>query len=111
MIGSHPSSKSKILSHLKKLAPFSVVERGIAWASQDMIADLSSSAHAISGVVREDENTTHTVSLSIISAHEVDATCTCCTQADMQEQWCAHAVALLWSAADLDFFEPRGGFG
>ena len=111
MIGSHPSSKSKILSHLKKLAPFSVVERGIGWASQDMIADLSSSAHAISGVVREDENTTHTVSLSIISAHEVDATCTCCTQADMQEQWCAHAVALLWRAADLDFFEPRGGFG
>jgi len=29
----------------------------------------------------------------------------------MAEQWCAHAVALLWHASDLDFFDPRGGFG
>jgi superfamily II DNA or RNA helicase len=111
MIGSHPSAKSKILSHLKKLAPFSVVERGISWASQDMVSDCNGSAHAVTGVVREDENTTHTVSLSILSSHEVDATCTCCSHGDMQEQWCAHAVALLWRAADLEFFEPRGGFG
>ena len=111
MIGSHPSSKSKILSHLKKLAPFSVVERGIGWASQDMVGDCSSSNHVISGVVREDENTTHSVSLNVISSHEVEASCTCCSREDLQEQWCAHAVALLWRATELDFFEPRGGFG
>jgi superfamily II DNA or RNA helicase len=29
----------------------------------------------------------------------------------MHEQWCPHAVALLWRAAELDFFELRGGFG
>jgi superfamily II DNA or RNA helicase len=28
----------------------------------------------------------------------------------MQEQWCPHAVALLWRASELDFFDPRGGF-
>ena len=111
MIGSHPSSKSKILSHLKKLAPFSVVEKGIGWASQDMVGDCSSSNHVISGVVREDENTTHSVSLHVVSSHEVEASCTCCSSEELQEQWCSHAVALLWRAADLDFFEPRGGFG
>ena len=111
MIGSHPSTKSKILSHLKKLAPFSVVEKGIGWASQDMVGDCSSSNHVISGVVREDENTTHSVSLNVISSHEVEASCTCSTREELSEQWCAHAVAMLWRAAELDFFEPRGGFG
>lgn len=111
MIGSHPSSKSKILSHLKKLAPFSVVERGISLASQDMVGECSSSNHVISGIVREDENTTHSVSLSIISSHEVEASCSCCSREDLREQWCAHAVAMLWRATELEFFEPRGGFG
>jgi superfamily II DNA or RNA helicase len=111
MIGSHPSAKSKILSHLKKLAPFSVVEKGISWASQDMVGDFSSANHTISGTVREDETTTHSVSLNVISAQEVDASCTCCTREELSEQWCPHAVALLWRAAELDFFEPRGGFG
>jgi superfamily II DNA or RNA helicase len=111
MIGSHPSTKSKILSHLKKLAPFSVVEKGIGWASQDMVGDCSSSNHVISGVVREDENTTHSVSLNVISSHEVEASCTCCSREELREQWCPHAVAMLWRAAELDFFEPRGGFG
>ncbi|MEY4669188.1 MAG: hypothetical protein RL518_1887 [Pseudomonadota bacterium] len=111
MIGSHPSSKSKILSHLKKLAPFSVVERGIGWASQDMVAECSSSNHTISGIVREDENTTHSVSLQVVSSHEVEAACSCCSREDLQEQWCAHAVAMLWRATELEFFEPRGGFG
>jgi superfamily II DNA or RNA helicase len=110
MIGSHPSSKSKILSHLKKLAPFSVVERGIGWASQDMVGECSSSNHVISGIVREDENTTHSVSLHVVSSHEVEAVCSCCSREDLQEQWCAHAVAMLWRAAELEFFEPRGGF-
>jgi hypothetical protein len=67
MIGSHPSSKSKILSHLKKLAPFSVVERGIGWASQDLVGECSSSNHVISGIVREDETITHSVSLHVVS--------------------------------------------
>jgi superfamily II DNA or RNA helicase len=110
MIGSQASTKSKILSHLKKLAPFSVVERGINWASQDMVGEFSSINHTISGIVREDESITHSVSLIVISSHEVDATCSCCSKEDLQEQWCPHAVALLWRAAELEFFEPRGGF-
>lgn len=110
MIGAQPSVKSKILSHLKKLAPFSVVERGIGFASQNLVAECSSSGHQITGVVREDENTTQSVTLVVLSAHEIEATCSCCAPSDMQEQWCPHAVALLWRASELDFFDPRGGF-
>jgi superfamily II DNA or RNA helicase len=110
MIGAQPSVKSKILSHLKKLAPFSVVERGIGFASQNLVAECSSSGHQITGVVREDENTTHSVTLVVLSAYEIEATCSCCAPSDMLEQWCPHAVALLWRASELDFFDLRGGF-
>jgi superfamily II DNA or RNA helicase len=110
MIGAQPSVKSKILSHLKRLAPFSVVERGIGFASQNLVAECSSSGHQITGVVREDENSIHSVTLAVLSSHEIEATCSCCAPSDMQEQWCPHAVALLWRASELDFFDPRGGF-
>lgn len=111
MIGAQSTTKSKILSHLRKLAPFSVVERGISFASHDHVSECSCSGHAVTGAVREDENATHSVRLVIISSHEIEAHCSCCSDADLQEQWCAHAVALLWRAVELDFFEPRGGFG
>ena len=110
MIGAQPSVKSKILSHLKRLAPFSVVERGIGLASQNLVAECSSSGHQITGVVREDENSILSVTLAVLSSHEIEATCSCCAPNDMQEQWCPHAVALLWRASELDFFDPRGGF-
>jgi superfamily II DNA or RNA helicase len=111
MIGSQAAAKSKILSHLRKLAPFSVVERGIGFATNDHVTECSGAGPAIGGVVREDENTHHSVKLSVVSAHEIDASCSCCSESDIQEQWCSHAVALLWRAAELDFFDPRGGFG
>lgn len=110
MIGSQPATKTKILSHLKKLAPFSVVEKGIGLASQNLVAECSSTGHVITGVVREDESTTHSVSLSVISSHEIEASCSCCSAAEMNEQWCPHAVALIWRASELEFFDPRGGF-
>lgn len=111
MIGTQPSLKSKIISHLKKLAPFSVVEKGINLAAQNLVTECSGAGHLITGVVREDENSIHSVTLSVVSSHEIDATCSCCAPMDMQEQWCPHAAALLWRAAELDFFDPRGGFG
>jgi superfamily II DNA or RNA helicase len=111
MIGAQSSAKSKILSHLRKLAPFSVVERGISFASQDHVTECGCTGHTVTGNVREDESTAHSVRLEVISAHEIEAQCSCCSTQDLQEQWCAHAVALLWRAAELDFFEARGGFG
>lgn len=112
MIGGQPSAKSKILTHLRKLAPYSVVERGISFASQDHVSECSFAGHTITGHVREeDPAVTHSVRLEIVSATDIEAGCSCCSAADLQEQWCPHTVALLWRAAELDFFEPRSGFG
>lgn len=111
MIGSQTAAKSKILTHLRKLAPYSVVEKGIGYATNDHVTDCSNSGSSISGVVRDDDNLQASVSLAVLSAHEIDAQCTCCTREDMREQWCPHAVALLWRAAELDFFDARSGFG
>jgi superfamily II DNA or RNA helicase len=111
MIGSQTSAKTKLLSHLKKLAPFSVVERGIGFAQQNLVIECSCAGHLITGVVREDENTTQSLTLTVTSPHEIEATCSCCSRADMEEQWCPHAIALLFRAAELEFFSPRGGFG
>jgi superfamily II DNA or RNA helicase len=111
MIGSQTATKSKILSHLRKLAPYSVVEKGIGYASNDHVTDFSNSGTSISGVVRDDDNLQASVSLVVLSAHEIDAQCTCCSREEMREQWCPHAVALLWRAAELDFFDERSGFG
>lgn len=112
MIGGQATTKSKILSHLRKLAPYSVVERGISFASQEHVSECGFAGHSITGHVREeDPSVTHSVRLEILSPHDIEASCSCCSAADLQEQWCPHAVALLWRAAELDFFEPRGGFG
>lgn len=110
MIGAQTPAKSKIITHLKKLAPFSVIERGVSLAAHGHVVECGSAGHTITGVVREDEALTHSVTLTIISAHEVDALCSCCAATDMHEQWCAHAVAVLYRASELDFFDPRGGF-
>jgi len=111
MIGAQTPAKSKLISHLKKMAPFSVVERGVHLAAQGHVAECSGTGHIITGVVREDESNTHSVTLTVVSANEIEAACSCCSSADMQEQWCPHAVAVLYRAAELDFFDPRGGFG
>jgi superfamily II DNA or RNA helicase len=110
MIGAQTSTKSKIISHLKKLAPFSVVERGVNLAAQGQVLECSCAGHIITGVVREDEATAHSLTLTVVSSHEVEAACSCCSRADMQEQWCPHAVAILYRASEIDFFDPRGGF-
>jgi superfamily II DNA or RNA helicase len=111
MIGAQTPAKSKLISHLKKMAPFSVVERGLYLAAQGHVAECSGAGHIITGVVREDESTTHSVTLTVVSANEIEAGCSCCSSSDLQEQWCPHAVAVLYRAAELDFFDPRGGFG
>lgn len=110
MLGAQNSTKSKILSHLKKLAPFSVIERGANLAFQGDVVECSCSGYLITGVVRDDEATTHSVTLTVISSYEIEGSCSCCSRAEMQEQWCSHAVAIVYRASELDFFDPRGGF-
>lgn len=110
MLGSQSPVRTKILSHLKKLAPFSVVEKGMNLVALNLIPECSCAGHLITGIVKEDEENTFSITLSVISSSEVEATCSCCSRSEMQEQWCPHAIAILVRASELDFFDPNSGF-
>ena len=110
MLGSQSPVRTKILSHLKKLAPFSVVEKGMNLVALNLIPECSRAGHLITGIVKEDEESTESITLSVVSSSEVEATCSCCSASDMQEQWCQHAIAILVRASELDFFDPNSGF-
>lgn len=105
-----PPGKAKILSHLRKLAPFSVVERGIEWTTRKQVSECSCAGRVISGAVRGDDGATHSVQLSLLSAQQLEAHCSCCSPSEMQEQWCPHAIALLWQATDLELLRTRMGY-
>jgi superfamily II DNA or RNA helicase len=102
--------RSKILDYLRKVAPYSIVERGIGTADAGHVVESSRHGSRISSVVKDENDTTYTVQLDILSPSVVDATCTCCDRELMAEQWCHHAVAVLWRARELDFFQSDGGF-
>jgi hypothetical protein len=104
------SQKSKILDYLKRLAPYSVVERGMKCAEEGHVLESGKSGNKITGQVRDEDESISSVSLDIISRQDIEALCSCCTAEDMQEQWCHHALALLWRACDLGFFDPHSGF-
>jgi superfamily II DNA or RNA helicase len=101
---------SKLNVFLKKRAPYSIIDRGLEYANSGSVSECSKSANTISGIVLDNDGHNYSVSLGIISAHEIEAECDCCSKDEIEEQWCPHAVALLWRAAELDFFDPQGGF-
>ncbi len=110
MLGSQSPVRTKILSHIKKLAPFSVVEKGMNLVALNLIPECSCAGHLITGIVKEDDDNTFSITLSVISSSEVEASCSCCSRTEMAEQWCPHAIAILVRASELDFFDPNGGF-
>ena len=101
---------SRLLTFLRRVAPFSVVDRGIAAAAEDAVLESARSGNRITGVVRGDNNDSFQTSIQISQAQDASAECSCCSREEMQEQWCVHAVALLWQAQRLGFFEPLAGF-
>lgn len=101
--------RERLLHFLKRVAPFSVVEKGSVIAAQGGVIECSKSGGIISGVIRE-EQAVFTPTLSIVSAREMEATCSCCSVQEMREQWCHHAVALLLRSGELGFTETHHGF-
>lgn len=101
--------KPKVLEYLRRLAPYSIVDKGIDLARNGNVRECSRSGNTITSLTT-DENETYSVRLSIVGGHRVEAECRCSTASEMQEQWCKHAVASLWQATELDFFEPLSGF-
>jgi superfamily II DNA or RNA helicase len=104
------SSTDRLQSYLKTRAPFSVIDRGKTLLSSGAVLETTRYAERISGVVRENEEVVHTVSIRVISASELEASCSCSSDDDMRDQWCSHAIALLLKAVDLDFFANAAGF-
>jgi len=128
--------RDRAIHFLRTIAPFSVIENGAQLAESGAVTDCSRSGAHVHGIVRENlqpseeskiedserevsedlasndppSDTVHKVELEILSAQEIEAKCTCSTDEEMREQWCAHAVALLLRATDLGFSEPSGGF-
>ncbi len=108
MLESH--QRSKILEFLKTRAPFSVVESGMSLASEGQVLECSKTGSTIHGVVRDADETHQSVSLDFTSSRESDARCSCSTAEEMQEQWCPHAVSLLWRSCELGFLDSSSGF-
>ena len=104
------AGNSKVLQYLRRLAPPSVVDRAISSAQTGDILETSKIGSKLNGTVRDDENTTHNVGLEFISNQDILAQCSCSSAEEMGEQWCHHALALLWKASDLGFFESNSGF-
>lgn len=104
------NNDSRLLDFLKRVAPFSVVDRGIALAGKGFVSEAVRIADTIQGSVIDDQGEHNSITLKVLSNHEIEASCSCSSTADMQEQWCTHAVALLWNAHELGFFEPLAGF-
>ena len=111
MVATTDTTKTRLVSYLRSVAPFSIVDRGLEAADNNAVTDCSFSGNIITGGVKEDDGNTQSLQLVILSDHDVEATCSCCSKEEMAEQWCVHAVALLWHSSRLDFFKPLGGFG
>lgn len=108
MLESH--QRSKILEFLRTRAPFSVMEAGMQRAADGNVIECSKTGNTIHGIVRENAELTHTVALDFLSGQDTDAQCSCSSKEEMQEQWCQHAVALLWRSCDLGFLDSSSGF-
>ncbi len=101
--------REKAIDFLKKHSPFSVIDSGQKVAEAGFVSECAKTPSGVHGIVREGELSL-AVRLTFLNAQEIEGTCTCSSAEDMQEQWCQHAVAVFWRAADLGFFEPQSGF-
>lgn len=104
------TDRAKLNNYLKGRAPFSVVDRGIECALAGRVIECSRAGNTIHGVVEELDGPSHAVTLNVVSREGVDCVCSCSDPEEMLEQWCHHAVALLWRASDLGFLESESGF-
>ncbi len=102
--------QSKLLTYIKKMTPFSMIELGMRFAGNGYVTDCSRSANTISGVVRDDQNAEFAVRLVMVSSQSTEVHCSCSSSEELAEQWCQHTVALLWRASELGFLEARSGF-
>lgn len=91
-------SDSKIIHFARRYAPYSAIDRGVSLALSGQARDLTRISNHINGTVEEENQPPRQVKLEVIKHDEVAASCSCSSPEDMREQWCAHAVALLFQS-------------
>ena len=118
------SIENKILEFLQTVAPNSIIDIGRTLANRGGVCEAGRSGRKILGVVKSidssndtnsndlsnDNDLSYSVTLEIVASNNLNATCTCSTDDEMQEQWCPHAIALAINAVELDLFSEHGGF-
>lgn len=104
------TQNNKILDFLKRLAPYSIIDIGLTYARSGNVYELGKMGGRIFGAVKDKDDKSYSVTIDILSTSKVSAQCTCSSEAEMEEQWCPHAVAILWNASEMDFFEEQSGF-
>ena len=110
MTQTNSEQSDKLLDFIKIRAPFSIVDLGLGYASDGNVLECSMTGNVITGVVKNRHEETHTITLRVISGHEIEATSTASTTEELEEQWDPETVAVLWRASELNFLEDQSGF-
>ncbi|MGI6525181.1 MAG: SNF2-related protein [Bdellovibrionota bacterium] len=97
---------SELQGYLKKQAPYSVLDTGVELADNGFVNNLQKEGRLVQGVISDKNAETFAASLEIISPAQLKATCACCSTEDLEEQWCAHVVALLIEAVEEHLINP-----
>jgi SNF2 family DNA or RNA helicase len=105
-----PFSSTPLNDYIKKLAPFSVIDKAkrikSPQAIQNIRSDASGGSVSILAVVVENSNEYNT-KITLLPHDDVHAECSCSTQQEMEEQWCPHALALLIHAVENNLLKQQ----
>lgn len=104
------TSEADLKTYLKQYAPYSAIDRGIDFLSSCSIDEIAKSNGKIIAEMQADSES-YSVKLDLRSGRRIEATCSCCSEAEMNEQWCPHTIAALWHSWKTDLLAPQGGFG
>ncbi|MCB0318655.1 MAG: DEAD/DEAH box helicase [Bdellovibrionales bacterium] len=110
MIQTTSEQAEKLLEFIKKRAPFSIVDLGLSYAADGNVLECSMTGNVITGLVKNRHEETHTVTLRVLSGHEIEATSTASSTEELEEQWDPETIAVLWRSSELNFLEDESGF-
>lgn len=110
MLGKRSSDQQRVIDQLRTLLPELELALAVRLSASDAVQECSRSGSTLSGIVRGDDRSSRSVSLSILSNGEIVPSCSCRAMEDSSNLWCEHAAALVLRSVALGFFAPRAGF-
>lgn len=96
--------RGRISRYLQGRVPPSLIDRGIEDALAGKVLECSRVSDTIQGVVADgaQDSTSYSVQLALTEPAEVAPKCNCDVPDD---EWCEHAVSLIWRASELGFLD------